>query len=216
MTDTRLSMSDFTRYFDAKRLGHLYFPNGQAYAHPGYSPEITTFNVGLADLYKMICGWRVNHMMVPLEDIIAVIAFGSAVRCPEKVPYTRPKYFFFGEPVTRYKVSTIEPEDADFLIITTGNLMREEILEPISIETYDAGTWIKRGGIHVVNRGVSQFTGGLQAKDTISMSALREGVPIFFNERFTMMLDSIGIRTSSPRKLFWDENRLGQLFGMIR
>ncbi len=213
--ETTLRMDDFTKYFEKQRLGKLYFPNGE------YLEDYRTYSnffVNLTDLYKLVSGWKVNHTLVPIGDIIAVIAFGSAVRHPgvEKIPHTRRKYFLFGPDITSVRERPIQPRDADFLIITGENLMREEILEPISRETYDAGTWLKRGGIHIVNRGVNQLLNGVQGNDTISISALREGVPIFFNERFPDVVTRAGVIKTTPRKILWDENSEGLLTGKIR
>src|SRR3989338_8957122 len=88
--------------------------------------------------------------------ILAVIAFGSAVRHPgvQEVSRERRKYLLFGEKVTKVKQVAIQPSDADFLVITGENLMREEVIEPISLHTYDCGSWIEKGGIRLVNLGV--------------------------------------------------------------
>lgn len=215
MTETNLSMKDFTRYFEAKRLGKLYFPNGR---YVEYLWGFSNFFVNLTDLYKLVSGWKVNHTLVPLDDIVAVIAFGSTVRYPdvEEIPYTHKKYFLFGPQVSGVDRRQIQPRDADFLVITGQDLMREEILEPISEETYDAGTWLKRGGIHLVNRGTNQLLNGVRANDTVSASALREGVPVFFDGRFGDVSSQAGIARTTPHKIFWDENRDGFLVGRIQ
>lgn len=220
MTETNLSMKDFTRYFEQKRLGKLYFPNGKCMVPRGQwieNAEFQNFFIHLDDLYKMISGWKVNHTLVPLNDIVAVIAFGSAIRYPgvNEIPRTRRKYLLFGEKVTKIKQVPIQPNDADFLVITGENLMREEVLEPTSVETYDCGTWITKGGIHLVNRGVNQLLNGVRANDTVSESALREGLPVFFDNRFKNVYSQAGVTPTTPRKIFWDENSEGFLTGMI-
>ncbi len=221
MTETNLSMKDFKRYFEAKRLGKLYFPNGKCMIPHGpwfEHAEFPSFFVHLSDLYKMVSGWKVNHTLVPLDDIVAVIAFGSAVRHPgvQEVSRERRKYLLFGEKVTKVKKVPIQPNNADFLVITGKNLMREEVLEPISIKTYDCGTWIRKGGIHLVNRGVNQLLNGDRANDTVSESALREGIPVFFNGRFGNVSSQAGVNPTTPRKIFWDENSEGFLTGRIQ
>ena len=221
MVETNLSMNDFTRYFEEKRLGNLHFPNGECiitHGHAFENAEFPKFFVRLDDLYKMVSGWKVNHTLVPLDDIVAVIAFGSAVRHPgeREVSFERRKYLFFGEKVKKIKKVPIQPKDADFLVITGENLMREEVLEPVSLETYDCGTWIKKGGIHLVNRGVNQLLNGVRSNDTVSMSALREGVPIFFNGRFKNVSSWTGVASATPRKILWDENSSGFLTGRIQ
>lgn len=221
MTETDLSIQDFTRYFEAKRLGKLYFPNGQCiipYGSVFENAEFSNFFIHLDDLYKMVSGWKVNHTLVSLSDIIAVIAFGSAVRYPgvKEVSYVRRKYLLFGEKMTKVKQMPIQSNDVDFLVITGENLMREEVLEPITIETYDCGTWIRKGGIHLVNRGINQLLNGIRANDTVSASALREGVPVFLNGRFGNVAIQAGIERTTPRKIFWDEDTKGFLSGWIR
>ena len=220
--ETVLHMDDFTKYFEATRLGRLYFPNGRTYVHPGGGcfddSSITDFYINLTDLYKLVTGWKVNHTLVPLDDIVAVIAFGSAVRHPgvQEVSRERRKYLLFGEKVTKVEQVAIQPSDADFLVITGENLMREEVLEPISLHTYDCGSWIEKGGIHLVNRGVSQLLNGVRANDTVSTSALREGVPIFFNGRLEGVVAQSGVAKTTPRKILWDENVKGFLTGWIQ
>jgi len=90
------------------------------------------------------------------------------------------------------------------------------VLEPISIKTYDCGTWIRRGGIHLVNRGVSQLLNGVRFNDTVSASALREGVPVFFNGRFGNVSMEAGVQSATPMKVHWDENGQGFLTGRIQ
>ena len=173
---TDLSMKDFTKYFEANRVGRLYFPNGKCFTPNGQAfenGEITPFHVNLRDLYKLVTGWKVNQTEVPLDDILTVIAFGSAVKHPssEEVSVMKKRYTLFGprEDTGRKKQVPIQPNDADFLVITGQDLIREKVLEPVSLETYDCGTWIKEGGIHLVNRGTNQVINGVQGKDTVSM-----------------------------------------------
>ena len=214
MTETNLSITDFTRYFEAKRLGRLYFPNGK---YVKYTLELSNLFVYLTDLYKLMSGWKVNHTLVPLDDIIAVIAFGSAIRYPgvEEISYARKKYLVFGPRIPGVYRRNIQPKDADFLVITGHDLMREQILEPVAEETYDSGTWLKRGGIHLVNRGANQLLRGVQVRDTVSVSALREGVPVFFNDRWGTLSAQANIASTTPRKILWDENDDGFLIGRI-
>ena len=221
MANTDLSISDFTSYFELNRLGRLHFPNGKCLIPHGcniFDAEFPNFFINLGDLYKLVTGWRVNHTLVPLDDIVAVIAFGSAVRFPgmKEISVTRRKYFGFGKSVTTVAQIPIQPNDADFLVITGKNLMREEVLEPLSIETYDSGTWIRKGGIHLVNRGIQQLLNGVQANDTVSVSALREGVPIFFDSRFQSVLSQAEIPSETPLEIFWDQNHDGFLTGRIQ
>jgi hypothetical protein len=220
---TDLSMNDFTKYFEANKLGKLYFPNGECFTSNGNgfeNGEITKFHVDLSDLYKLVTGWKINKTEVPLDDILGVIAFGSAVKHPgyEEVPILKRKYFLFGpkEDTGRKKKVLIEPDDADFLVITGRDLIREKVLKPISLNTYDCRTWIKEGGIHLVNRGANQIINGTHSNDTISISALREGVPVFYNkERLEEVVKEAGVSMTTPRKLSWDKDNSGYLTGKI-
>ena len=216
-----LSIKDFTHYFEQQRLGKLYFPNGKCIVPRGLAfenAEFPNFFIELGELYKLVCGWRVNCTTVPIEDIVAVVAFGSAVRYPgvKDVITRRRKYLLFGQKIPVTKKVLIQPEDADFLVITGNDLIHEEVLKPISLETYDCGTWIKRGGIHLVNRGVGQIQSGIRADDTVSISALREGVLIFFNSQFGDLVAQTGIISDTPREILWDENEDGFLTGRIQ
>ena len=195
MVETNLSMGTFMHYFNEKRLGNLYFPNG--YCVYGRYLNFGKFFVDLNYLYKLVSGWKVNYTEIPLNDIIAVIAFWSAVRYPgtETIFETRKKYLLFGENIIIMKEIPIYPRDADFLVITEHNLVNEKILEPLTERDEYGGVYIKQGGIHVSNRGTQQFLNGVQAhditgvntlndrirsNDTVSISALPERLPIFF------------------------------------
>lgn len=218
MIEVDLSIEDFTKYFAQKKLSRLSFPNGTCLIPHGLifeHADIIDFFVTLDELYKLMCGWRINSTLVPIEDIIAIIAFGSAVRYPGIRKSTHRKYLLFGPKVIKRRTIPIHPEDADFLAITGQDLTRDEVLAPVSLETYDRGTWIEKGGIHLVNRGVKQVLKGVKAADTVSISALREGVPIFFNEHFGDVIKRSGIEKITDRKLRWDENSRGYLFGKI-
>ena len=101
MIETDLSMKDFTRYFEKNRLGMLWFPNGNCFTPNGSCFEhgkVTPFHIDLKTLYKLAIGWEINSTKVPLDDVVGVIAFGSAVKHPgyQKVPETKRKYLIFG------------------------------------------------------------------------------------------------------------------------
>ena len=220
MEEKDLSMQDFTRYFEKSRLGRLYFPNGKCFTPNGYSfghGEITPFHIDLSNLYELLTEWKINDREFPLDDVVGVIAFGSAVRHPgyKEVHKKRRKYLLFGEEVTITKQVPIQPNDADFLVITGENLIREKVLEPVSLQTYDCGTWIKEGGIHLVNRGIEQVVNGIQGNDTVSASAMREGVPIFYDRRLAEVQRQTGISREIKRKIYWGKYNRGYLVGRI-
>jgi hypothetical protein len=205
--ETVLSIDEFTKYFEKNHLGKLYFPNGR-YVYRGVEG---VFFIDLADLYKLVSGWRINHNIVPLDDIVAVIAFGSAVRHPGFKEVVKNRWF--RGPVTERV--TIQPSDADFLVITGQDLTRDLVLETISSSDNYGTAYLMRGGIHLVNRGVSQLLNGVKADDTVSISALREGIPIFFDGRLDGVVTQAGVARTTPRKILWDENNDGFLFGKI-
>lgn len=229
MIETNLTIKDFTKYFKANKLGKLYFPNGQCYTPSGgggsiifgrsfEAGEITDFHINLKDLYKLASGWKINKTEVPLDDIIGIIAFGSAIKYPgyEEVIKTSKKYLLFGPDTTKIKQVPIQPKDADFFVITDKNLINEKVLEPISLTTYDCGTWVEEEGINLVNRGIEQVINGVKANDTISISALKQGVPVFYNQdKLKEIREKTGIRKQTPRKILWDEDEMSNLFGKI-
>jgi hypothetical protein len=228
MIETDLTIKDFTKYFETHKLGKLSFPNGQCYTPPEFrsllfgkafeAGEITDFHINLNDLYKLASGWKINKTEVPLDDIIGIIAFGSAVKYPgyEEVIKTSKKYFLFGPDTTKIKQVPIQPKDVDFLVITNKDLTRNKVLEPVSLDTYDCGTWIKEGGIHLVSRGIEQVINGVKSNDTVSISALQQGVPIFYNKaQLEEIRNKTGIRKQTPRKIKWDEDKNNNLVGKI-
>ncbi len=225
-----LTPADFKEWFEKSRLGELFFPVGQAYIHPGtiwfqYNC-ITNFYIHLQDLYMLCTEWRINHQSVPIDQIIAIIAFGSAVG-PKHIAIEKigKKYFLFGKTVIRKKKKYVQPRDADFLVITRENILKEKTLKPITLETYDCGTWIEKGGIHLVNRGIEQIKEGIRSEDTISINALLYGIPIFFTEEYKDLraeehkelkeVFQLGEDTKPLWTLRWSQNKEGYLVGKI-
>ena len=214
---TPLTLEDFQYYFHAKRLGNLSFPNGQAYRHPGgmffVCEAICPFYIALHELYQLVYHWEINHQQVAFDNIIAVIAFGSAVRFPGTVTKTRTR-FWTRKP---YQIDVpLQPHDADFLVITQTDLMQETVLMPLTQQTYDCGTWVKKGGIHLVNRGRQQVLNGIATgDDSISLSGLADGVPLFTTPAFPALSVEAGVVSTTPRQVFWQENIHGWLSGRI-
>jgi len=221
--ETNLTMQDFTEYFEKRKLGKFSFPNGRS-----FSPDVedwVNLYVDLKDLYRTVVGWKINDTEVPLDDIIGVIAFGSAVRYPgyTKVPETRRKFLLFGEKYETGKMKRIpiDPEDVDFFVLTQNNITRHEYIVP-GKATIDFGsggcmTSITKGGINLVNRGIDQFLKGIGEGDTISVSAIKEGIPIFSDKQWLeKIIEQSGITPNTPRKVFWDETERGYLVGKIK
>ena len=222
MIETRLSVQDFRKYFDSNKLGKLHLPNGNS-----WNPQKSSrdgLDVSLRELYKVMYGWKINDTEVPLDDIVAVIAYGSAVRFPgyEMVPEKRRKFLgLFGPEVEtgRQVKELITPNDVDFFVLTGNDIDRHEYIKPGMI-TYDYGsggciTAVNEGGINLVNRGVSQLLKGIEKGDTISASAMREGIPIFYNGRLNEVQERSGITRETPRKIYWDEDKQARLIGRV-
>lgn len=221
--ETMLSPTDFRTYFEKDRLGKLYLPNGIRYAPEKDWPITDGAVINLKKLYKLMIGWKVqNETEVPVDDIVAIIAFGSAIRYPGYDIFTESsrKYLgLFGPKIEKEKKRKIYPNDVDFFVLTGKNITRHEYIKP-DFATIDFGSagWanaMKEGGINLVNRGVSQLMQGISQGDTISVSALREGIPLFYREDFEEVRARTGIPRETPRRLFWNENDNGYLIGNI-
>lgn len=211
-----LTVKDFSDYFNARRLGNLWLPNGSF--HTDYKKR-STYHINLGDLYKIITDWKINSVAMPISEVTAIIAFGSAVRFPN---YTEKGYecrrFFIGKKYTKTYRHLIQPRDADFLVITENNIDRNEVLKQISTEIndgYGGYTYLKRGGIHVINVSVQQIIKRVKEGDTVSISALKDGVPIFFDERYASLVSKTNVKKESPRELLWDEDPNNCLQGEI-
>jgi hypothetical protein len=216
MIETDLTINDFTKYFEQKKLGKLYLPNGKAFNTNMH--DWTKFNINLGDLYKLMSGWKINHTEVPLNDILAVISFGSAVKYPGYTEKPIEKGYFRKR--TIMKRAYINPADADFFVLTKNDITRDEYIKP-GTTTLDYGsggciTAITKGGINLVNRGVNQLFKGIENGDTISISAIKEGILVFCNrEELEKIINKTGIKKETPRKLLWDETNHGNLIGKI-
>ena len=221
--EVMLSPTDFRTYFEKDRLGKLYLPNGIRYAPEKDWPITEGAVVSLKKLYKLMIGWKVqNETEVPVDDIVAIIAFGSAVRYPgyDIVTEKSRKYLgLFGPKIEREKKKKIYPNDIDFFVLTGKDITRHEYIKP-DFATIDFGSagWanaMKDGGINLVNRGINQLMHGVSQGDTISVSALREGIPLFYDARLEDVQKRTLIPKESPRRLFWDEDERGYLVGRI-
>jgi len=218
---TDLKPKDFQEWFEKDKLGKLFFPVGKAYIPNGRyfeHGEIVNFFIALNDLFELCTEWKINGQSVPTNQILAIIAFGSAVGPQYKTQISRrKKYFLFGEEIQVTKQKEIQPNDADFLIITKQNMIEEKFLKPLTIDTYDCGTWIRKGGIHLVNRGRDQVVQGFGNGDTISINALNLGVPIFFTSDYRLIRTELDLpEPQVPWKLWWNRNKQGLLTGDIR
>ena len=198
-----LSFRDFVHYYQESRLGQLNFPNGKT-KRLFWLYSKNSLSVRLNDLYRLV-DVMVARYGLTSENVIAVIAPGSAVLFPgyRETYCTRKKFIFIGSWTVKYEVVPIQPNDIDFLVITDKNMEY-------------AGAWLKKGGFHLINRGIEQMSQCIQVNDLVSMHTLREGVPIFFDERFLVLSTKIGIMSKTPRKISWNEDEHGSLVGTIQ
>lgn len=196
-----LSFKDFVHYAQRAKLGRLNLPNGKVKRSFGYSKD--SLSMELNNLYQLINKTVTMYGLIP-ENILAIIAVGSAVLFPgyRENYVTRRKFILFGPWVVDYRRVPIQPNDIDFLILTDKNLGY-------------AGTWLKKSGIHLVGRGTEQMLQCIQVHDTIAIHALREGIPIFFDERLKSLSSKIKVKSRTPRKISWNEDKYGCLNGTI-
>ena len=220
--ESNLTPKDFAEWFEKERLERLYFPVGSCLEPISTNFDvcpIVDFFIHMKDLYELMVDWRINKRNVPLDEIVAVIAFGSTVGPSQRtVEKTRKKYWLFGEEIKYYKTYDVHPNDADFLVITKNKMIDEKVLKAVSITTYDCGTWVIEGGIHLVNRSVSQVIDGVNAGDTISISALKKGVPLLMTPDFAGLITQLPtsiLEEEKTNKVRWKTNDYGYLIGRI-
>ena len=70
--------------------------------------------------------------------------------------------------------------------------------------------------IHIVGRGIEQMTRCREVNDTVSMHALREGVPLFFDHKLSSLATKTRIKSRTPRKMYWSEDMQGIISGSIK
>ena len=212
MIETDLSMKDFTEYFEQKRLGKLYFPNGR----PVYCDDVwQSFHVHLSDLYKLITGWKINSTEMSPNDIFAVIASGSAIRFKEEIK-KRKKYFLAGPEIVIRKQINFFPDDVNFYVLINKDLDKKASIPPLYEHPASSPSYVTEVGINVFQLGINQLLNKFKEEDKISIDVLKEGVPIFFNEKLEDVIIKSEIKKETPRKVYWDEDRNGYLIGEIK
>ena len=210
-----LSLERFEKYFDERRLGEFYFPNGECLVEPAErkSPaRYGDFSISLIDLYKSITGWdETGKKQLELDQIAGVLAFGDSVRYP--LTETRKKYYFWGPEIFTKKPEVIRPTHADILILTHQNLECESpIINPI---TYPMnGSEILLGGIrtHIASKERLQYT-------DFNSSVLNCGDPtdgvIIIGDN-TERLEALLIDPDlMPHTISWKEDYGGELDGGV-
>ena len=219
MEELELSLDDFRDYYKAKRLGELHLPNG-------------SYKISLSSLYDCLASWKINGHYLSVDDLAAIIVFGSAVRYPgfTEQPTVTKKYWLFGPAEKSMRKVPINPHDVDFLIVTKKNMTEEKVIPAVrgdrAIDSY-GGTVpvIVYEEMHLVCRGVNQMLEGVTYRsgtsipiDSVSEHVLREGVPLFYNEAgLEHLLSRSSVKRKTPRRVIWKETLLGkQLVGRIK
>lgn len=217
MDEIELSLDDFRDYFKSNSLGELHLPNGSC-------------KISLASLYDNLASWKINDKTLSVDDLVAVIAIGSAVRYPgyTERTITTKKYLFFGPPEKRIRKIPIEPNDVDFLILTRENMTKEKVIpafkEDRCINDYgNTASAIVCNEMHLVCRGANQMlvganyrSGTLIPIDSVSEHTLREGVPLFYNKtELEHLLSRSSVKKETPRKVFWKDSG-NKLVGRIK
>ncbi len=116
-----LKLERLEHYFEQRRLGIMRFPNGECLDEPAvrkvpakYGP----FRTLLLDVYKSITGWNeTGEKVLPLSEVLGVIAFGDSIRIPD--PQIRRKYLnLFGPEIVTNRPKKIHTTHSDLLIVT--------------------------------------------------------------------------------------------------
>ena len=129
-----------------------------------------------------------------VNDIKAIIIFGSAIRKSKIISYQRKRFFIFGEEITIKKEIPYDPKDVDVLVITGKAYFDKKYILPRIDEGWDGSKCVScfvHAGYDFMNRSVDQIEAGLKAYDTIAMNALREGVILAKADNFD--IDQFGI-----------------------
>jgi len=211
MTKTGLSMTDFEQHYEFKRLGRLEFPNGIRSTGLYQIPNGTgPFAIALRELYDLVTGEK----EVPLDEVVGVLAFGSAVQHPgyTQEVHTRKKYGFFGPEIEKTKIIPVQPTHADFLVVTRNDIERDGRIAAVTTGS-DGRGMIKKGGIHVIHRGIEYVLG--ESSKTVE-SAMREGVPVLLSENSDALKEGLEAVNQSPRQVYWDKEESGDLIGRIK
>lgn len=197
-----LSFEDFGDYAQRAKLGRLNLPNGRTIRFLDYSKNMLF--VELSDLYKLINKFIASYGLAS-ANILAVIAMGSSVIFPGyRENYNiRRRFIMFGPIVVKNRTIPIQPNDVDFFVLTDKSL------------GYD-GAHLKRGVFHIIGRNIDQVAQSREVNDTVTINALNEGVPMFFDERLRLLAARAGITAKTPRKIYWKEDTTGRLTGTIK
>lgn len=201
MENEILSAKDFSYYYEKNSLGDLYFPNGTC----GLGEQ---FNISLKKLYNLSTDRTLNHEKLPAEEIIGIIAFGSAVEFPGFIERQKKyrKWLGLGPEVKKMVIENIQPRDADFMVLSE---------KPIEMENTEIGAefygnfGIIGGGIHVTRIGINKFTELCAENDSVAVSSIEGGVPLFYDSRLLTSIKDTGIKKKNPRNVRWEEKYFG-------
>jgi hypothetical protein len=209
------------KFYVEGELGILTFPNG-SFRKEGVDYEFTErrhYEISLNVLHDSIYDWKVLGRSVPSMGISNIIAFGEAVAYPGYIeePFERGKYRMlgleFGPKITDMKRILIQPTRAEFLVITHEDPMPEKYVAGrtsraiLCRNTYNKNLHLYVRSIGQVIRGAENIKGKTDMEtDTISIDALSNGVPIFFDDTLDYILDKTCIKNDNPRILKWYYN----------
>lgn len=219
-----MSLDEFRTYRQAKRpgelrLGELHLPNG-------------SYKISLSSLYDNLTSWKINDNTLSVDDLVAIIVFGSAVRYPgfTEQPTITKKYWFFGPAEKSIRKVPIKPNDVDFLIVTRKNMTEEKVIpavrDDVSSDSYGGSvSAIVYQEMHLVCRGVNQMLEGVNYRnrtsipiDSVSEHVFREGVPLFYNKlELKDLISRSSVKRETPRRIIWDKTLWGKnLIGRIK
>ncbi len=218
-----LPFEDFMHYGERTQLGDISFLNGYCYTadtSPGAwigKGGFVSFFASLQALYQLLDTWQIEQKPVLDKDnIVGMLSFGSAVRVPgyTEVPVFGKKYVLFGENVQiSTKRDQIQPNDADFLVLTRRNHITNLHIPANRVHScrmgkvddmYGKSTHISQGGIHLVTRGVEQLYEGIKSEqDPISLESVRDGVPIVGGKALEDVIASCGVNPNNTLNARW-------------
>ncbi|KXK08776.1 MAG: hypothetical protein UZ21_OP11001000329 [Microgenomates bacterium OLB22] len=206
-----LPVREFYHRAVRKKLGRLSFTHGDDHTESRKS----LFFIQLEDLYDLMQDWDIGETPTVSSDVLGIIAFGSAVRGPliKTEIYTRKKYYLIGPKIVMVREKTVSPHDADFLVITRKNIRHQRTISADWAGYYELRLLIK-GGVHLQVGGREDFLSGVRSRDTVCISALEEGVPLFTTPEFDELVAESGITQKNPRKVHWALEK-GKLTGWI-
>ena len=76
---------------------------------------------------------------------------------------------------------------------------------------------LRKAGLDIKFRGVKQLLNGFKNnKDTISITALKDGVVLFSTKEFEKLEGKLPIKFKRCRDVYWDTDKDGVLYGVVK